>query len=227
MYEFNLETCKLHISKGNSKLGEGVFNLSLLPSDSPLYKKDGTKITNIAGTCVGCCDNCKHDCYAVKSAIMHHNSCIPAWGENTMLARHDLPRFERELQDFLDNNLVYAFRWHTAGEIPSVEYLHMMVRIAENNPLTHFYVYTKRYSWIESLDTIPSNLHITVSVWHNNYKNPCGFHEFIYDDGTEDLSNIFHCPAVNKKGHRTNVTCAKCRRCLLAKKGEKTAVYAH
>ena len=60
MYEFNLETCKLHISKGNSKLGEGVFNISLLPSDTPLSKKDGTKLTNIAGTCGGCCDNCKH-----------------------------------------------------------------------------------------------------------------------------------------------------------------------
>lgn len=218
----------LHISGGNAKLGRGVYNISLLPSDKPLALKNGTQLTNISGTCGGCCDNCKGSCYAVKQATFHHNSCIKAWGENTLLARHKLTQFKEELQTFFDENIVGAFRWHTSGEIPSRDYLDMMIETALNNPLIQFYVYTKRYEWIEEkADIIPNNLHVTVSIWHNNYKNPCGFHEFIYDDGTENLENVFHCPAVDKDGHETGVTCAKCKRCMVAKKGEKTAVYAH
>ena len=41
------------------------------------------------------------------------------------------------------------------------------------------------------------------------------------------LEKVYHCPAVDKNGHETGVTCAKCKRCIVAKRGEKTAVYAH
>jgi hypothetical protein len=43
----------VHISDGNKKLGNGVFNVSLLPSDKPLTKNDGTQLVNICGTCGG------------------------------------------------------------------------------------------------------------------------------------------------------------------------------
>jgi hypothetical protein len=62
----------VHISDGNKKLGNGVFNISLLPSDKPLIKNDGTQLVNICGTCGGVCSECKENCYAVKSAIIHH-----------------------------------------------------------------------------------------------------------------------------------------------------------
>ena len=218
----------LHISCGNNKLGKGIHNISLLPSDTPLCNKKGDQLVNISGTCGGCCSECKNNCYAVKTALYHHNSCIPAWGDNTLLARHNLEQFKRELLTYLDKNIVGAFRWHVSGEIPSRDYLEMMLDVSRETPTTQFYVYTKRYEWIEEVaDRIPDNLHVTVSVWHSNYNNPCGFHEFIYDDGTEDLENVYHCPAVDKNGRETGVTCAKCKRCIHAKKGEKTAVYAH
>lgn len=219
----------VHISEGNKKLGNGVFNVSLLPSDKPLTKNDGTQLVNICGTCGGVCNECKGNCYAVKSAMRYHNTCIPAWGENTLLAVHKLEQYESELQTFFDENIVGAFRWHVSGEIPTKDYLDMMIRLANNNPMIQFYVYTKRYTWIEEkANEIPNNLHVTVSIWHNNYENPCKFHEFIYDDGTDkELENVYHCPAVDKDGHETGVTCAKCKRCIIAKRGEKTAVYAH
>ena len=48
-------TNRIHITGGNTKIGRGVFNISLLPSDEPLQKKDGKVLTNIKGTCGGCC----------------------------------------------------------------------------------------------------------------------------------------------------------------------------
>ena len=39
-------TNKIHVTGGNAKIGKGVFNISLLPSDEPLTKKDGTNINN-------------------------------------------------------------------------------------------------------------------------------------------------------------------------------------
>ena len=43
----------------------------------------------------------------------------------------------------------------------------------------------------------------------------------------EYLKNIFHCPAIDKNGHETGVTCASCKRCFSVKNGDKTAVYKH
>ena len=224
----------IHVSKGNEKLGEGVYNISLLPGDAPLTLKDGTQLTNIAGTCHGCCEDCKGACYAIKSARVHHNKVIPAWGENTMLAKNDMKTFFAELQLFLDRTEVSTMRIHVGGEFFSFEYMVALVQFALKNKDVNFYFYTKRFKWLEMTEDVfgdrltKENVHPLVSIWHKNYNNPRGFAEFIYDDGTEpELKHVFHCPAVDKDGHETGVTCAKCKRCRNAKKGDKTAVYAH
>ena len=224
----------IHVSKGNEKLGEGVWNISLLPGDTPLKRKDGLQLTNIAGTCGGCCEGCKKACYAIKSATVHHNKVIPAWGENTMLAREDMKTFFAELQTFLDRTEVSTMRVHVGGEFFSFEYMVAWIQFALKNNDVNFYFYTKRFKWLEDAEDIfgdrltKENVHPLVSIWHKNYSNPRGFAEFIYDDETEpELKHVHHCPAVDKNGHETGVTCAKCRRCRNAKKGDKIAVYAH
>ena len=36
--------------------------------------------------------------------------------------------------------------------------------------------------------------------------------EFIYDDGTEpDVAKLPHCPAVDRNGYETGITCSKCK----------------
>ena len=221
----------VHITKGNAKLGEGVYNISLLPGDKPLVLKNGVQLVNIVGTCGGCCKECFKDCYAKKACTRQHNTCIPAWGENTVLAREDMNVFFDEIQRFLDRTEVKTFRVHVGGEFFSYEYMQKWNDLAVNNPDTTFYFYTKRYEWLEKLfleDGLAVNFKPTVSIWHNNYANPYHFHEFIYDDGTDpELEKVFHCPAVNKEGHETGVTCAMCKRCSKAQMGMKTAVYAH
>jgi len=229
-YDLYLDgTNRIHVTNGNKKIGEGVFNISLLPSDEPLTLKNGIALTNIKGTCNGCCDECKGSCYAVKQATFHHNSVIKAWGDNTLLAREDMEEFFHQLNDFFSKNIVGVFRWHTGGEFFSLEYMRAVYNFCATHPDTKFYVYTKRYEWLRICHPLkPDNLIVNVSIWHNNYDNPLNYPTFIYDDGTEkELSSLFHCPAVDSTGHETGVTCAMCRHCFTAKDGSKCAVYSH
>ena len=90
-YEIDAEAARLHISKGNSKIGDGIYSFSTLPgnADHMLYLRDGTLLTDIPGTCSKYCDGCAKDgaCYAWRDAKLHHNATIPAWAENTVLLR--------------------------------------------------------------------------------------------------------------------------------------------
>lgn len=221
----------VHIQDGNRKLGKGIYTINLLAGDEPLTKKDGTQLTNISGTCGGCCDKCKDNCYAIKTQLFRNNN-IPSWADNTILATQEPDTFFKEIQQFLDRSMVAAVRFHSFGEIPSFKYLLYMVKLAKENPNVSFYTYTKRFEWVEDyLDAykeFPSNLVVNMSIWHKNYNNPYNLPEFIYDDGSEeDVSKLPHCPAVDRNGHETGVTCSKCKRCLKAKNGSKIAVYAH
>lgn len=221
----------VHIQDGNRKLGKGIYSINLLAGDEPLTKSDGTQLTNISGTCKGCCDSCKGDCYAIRTQIFR-NKNIPSWADNTILATHDLKTFFKEIQNFINRSMIAAIRWHSMGEIPSYDYLLGMIDLAEKNPRVQFYTYTKRFEWIEEYlslhKSFPDNLIINMSIWNGNYSNPYGLPEFIYDDGTDpEVSKLRHCPAVDQQGHETGFTCTACKECLYAKNGTKIAVYAH
>lgn len=226
------ENTQVHIVDGNTKVGKGIYCINLLSGDEPLRKKNGQLLINISGTCGGCCDVCKNDCYAIRQQIFRSTEeNLISWGENTILAKEYIDLFFKQIQDKINRSLMAYIRFHAFGEIPSYEYLEKMVKLAEDNPKITFYTYSKRYEWIENImkeKTLPENLIINISIWHKNYNNPYNLPEFIYDDQTEEyLKDIFHCPAVDKEGHDTGVTCASCKRCFTVKKGYKTAVYAH
>lgn len=223
------EDSHIHVTDGNTKIGK-ILNISTLPTGELLKRKDGLVYTNVKGTCGGCCENCKHDCYAVKFCGVHNNSVIPSYAENTLLLREKPDQYFAELRDILLKNEGAALRVHVSGEFDSYDHMkrHMDLGTEVDN-LQYFY--TKRYAWLEDLDNkglIPDNVKPTVSIWHNNYDNPNKFHEFIYDDGTDpEVAKLPHCPAVDKNGHSTGVTCDVCKRCQRAERGMKTAVYAH
>ena len=224
-------TNHISIQDGNMKLGKGISNYSVLPGDEPLRLKNGIQLTNLCGTCHGCCKECKKECYGILNGVRHHNSCIPAWANNTVLAKEDPEVFWYEMQKHIDNNIVPIMRIHMAGEYFSKEYMKQSIEFASKNKMTTFYPYNKRYTWLEELDDeigLPSNFHPLVSIWHNNYANPKGFAEFIYDDGTQpELDDLPHCPAVDKYGRETGWTCARCKHCPFAERGSKMCVYAH
>ena len=218
----------IHVSKGNIKVGK-TLNYSLMPGSKPLKLKNGTVLTKCPGTCAGCSKGCEPSCYAIKYLIRFHNTCIPAYEDNTILARKEPDQFFGELMDVLERSTYKMVRPHVAGEFFNKDYMYRTLKMAQEMPEKEFYFYTKRFSWLEELrDEIPKNAHPNVSIWHKNYENPFGFAEFIYDDGTEDdVAVLPHCPAVDARGKETGVTCDKCGLCMRAEKGSRIAVYAH
>ena len=231
------------ISKRNTKMGN-IPSFSTLPGNMPLTLKNGVQLTNIKGTCGKHCAGCIKDCYAVRFCLFHHNSCIKAYGENTLIVRRDAIKLVNSIEEYCQKNIVKYFRFHTSGELESLAQLEIYEKICERNPDVTFYIYTKAFDildlWFRRLQAAkkktPDNLVINLSEWHGNlefikespYKE---FYEkcniFAYDDGESGdwVEGMTHCPAVNKDGTETGVTCAECRRCM--KRGNVTAVYAH
>jgi hypothetical protein len=81
------------------------------------------------------------------------------------------------------------FRWHVAGDILGENYLRGMCRIAEENPDTHFLVFTKAFDIVngyEDREAMPGNLVIIFSAWPGmEFDNPYGHCVAWMQDGTE------------------------------------------
>ena len=235
LYEINYDPAMtISLVKGNSKLGKGVFAFNLMPGNKPLCTKTKGQLTNVWGTCNGCCDGCEDGCYAVRDARMHHNSVIPSVGKNTVIMRHDMDTGFKQIKEKLIENKVKVMRFHSSGEIINYNYLLHMVKLAVEFPEIQFYFYTKRFAFIETYlkecGELPDNLTCNISEWHGNTKGYQldGLNKFVYDDGVDPaIDKLVHCPAVDKNGHKTGVTCETCRRCFSGNKGIITAVYDH
>lgn len=223
----------VRFSYGNSKIGK-IVNLNLLPGEKPLTCSTGT-LTNIPGTCNGCCDGCENFCYAIKAELRHNNVCVRSHAINTVIARNDIDDFFRKVDAKLSRmRNVKVFRYHTSGEIISYEYLLRMVNLAKKHKDVHFYFYTKRFGFIqkylEEFGKFPSNLVCNISEWHGNTKgfDFSSLNKFVYCDGTEDVpENAKFCPAVDANGHKTGVTCEKCGLCWRKSNGHTTYVHKH
>lgn len=235
LYQMNYEPdMTISVAKGNSKLGNSVFAFNLLPGDAPISTKDKGQLTNVRGTCGGCCDGCEGNCYAVKDTRRYHNTCIPSLAKNTLIMRHDMEGMFAQLRENLEKKKAKVLRYHSSGEIETYDYLLHMVRLAVEMPNVRFYFYTKRFDFMErylkECGELPENLICNISEWNGNTKGYAldGLNRFIYDDGTDArLKNVPHCPAVNKKGHKTGVTCDKCGLCFSGNNGHIVAVYEH
>ena len=60
------------------------------------------------------------------------------------------------------------FRWHSTGDIPDMEYLKMMVRVAQKCDTTTFLCFTKKFELVnEYMDShdLPGNLRPVLSAW--------------------------------------------------------------
>lgn len=235
LYEINYDPAMtISLVKGNSKLGKGVFAFNLMPGSKPIATKDKGQLTNVWGTCNGCCDGCEGNCYAVRDARLHHNSVIPSVGKNTVIMRHDMDKGFKQIKEELTKKKVKVLRWQSSGEIMNYNYLLHMVKLAVEFPSVQFYFYTKRFAFMEQYlkecGELPDNLTCNISEWKGNTEGYQldGLNKFVYDDGTDaEIEKLVHCPAVDKKGHKTGVTCDECKRCFSGNKGVITAVYEH
>ena len=224
---------KLHESLGNEKIGK-ILNTNLQAGDDDINGRVAQK-----GSCCGCCDSCKSVCYARDA--YRYDTVIEANADNLYYAEHDMfGYFQAVIAELLRHPSFSYHRWHSSGEIPNRNYIHGVTDTANSVSGKKHYIYTKRYSWINEeigdKANKPSNLSVLFSPPFNcntlkkirewaKVNNPYDYPLFIYDDGTDpEIGKLPHCPAVNKEGHKTGITCDKCGRCP---NGLTTAVYAH
>ena len=154
--QYNGGEIKLHISKGNSKLG-AIANISLPP----------------VTTCHNCSGCCKY-CYAIRSYLRGPN-VYNAWNENYLLFLTDPARYFDGVSEAVKKRRF--FRWHVSGDIVNQEYFLGMIRVSQENPKCHFLAFTKAYEIVNAAiaagAVIPSNLHILFSAAPgNNMPNP-------------------------------------------------------
>ncbi len=112
------------VSLGNRKLGK-CLNVSLLP----------------ILTCPNC-EHCCQYCYAVKA--LRYPNVVDAWARNTAIARRDVERFFREVQDAIRRHPSYkGFRYQVAGDVETARYFAGMVETADMFPAVKFWTYSK------------------------------------------------------------------------------------
>jgi len=138
----------LCISNGNSKIGNRVMNISLLPG-----------VTCERGV------PCFHDgCYA-QSSVHRWSTVREAWTRNTEEYFKDPDRYFEIIEERIREKNPRFFRWHVGGDIPDYYYMWGVIEIAQKFPKTRFLLFTKKYSYPPKSDLVPDNLKIVLSVW--------------------------------------------------------------
>lgn len=208
VYVIDANNLHLHISKGNSKVGKGIWTFSTLPGNAEhmLKLSDGRVLTNIPGTCSKYCEGCAKDgaCYAWRDAKLHHNAVIQAWGQNTLMLRNGTvwkaidefinKKNARYKKTGLEKDLtVRVWRINVSGELETCSDVENWNERAKLHPEVTFSVYTKNYDAIDEFlagnaDKRSPNFIINISQWHHCAdaflaKYPEGtFNVFEYDD---------------------------------------------
>ena len=226
------------VKNGNIKLGQTMWTWNKLAGN-------GT-IAGCKGTCGQHCNGCynaenprKSPCYVFKSYNIYgwdHSSVVRGHVRNTNVMRNDINHAfsDIRLQLARAKKRPSAVRIHASGELESAQELREWIKTAEMFPEIPFYVYTKAYEILDEVlsemsnDTMPSNMFINVSIWHENgidtynkWKHLDCVRAFVYDDGYDygdKLKIDCYCPAYDKNGKlHHDLTCDKCKICFQSK----------
>ena len=199
---------KLHISKGNSKIGK-THNFSMAPGH----------------TCCNC-SKCISWCYDLKACWQYLNVRI-ARAENTAMMYLDRAATFAKIAHYIATRRANKFfRWHVSGDILDVDYFDRMVQIARMFPDWVFWTYTKNYhavnAWLDNngRDALPANLSVMFSLWEGmECPNPYNMPTFrCILPGSEPDPDTWNCPG-------------NCSACIKAGRGcpygESSQVDAH
>ena len=195
----------ISISKGNKKMG-------FIPSVS---------LPPIVTCAQGCA--CAKKCYAAKLCRLRPN-VRNAYQKNLTILKNDMDNYFIQVKAAA--MVSKYFRFHVSGDIPDMNYLDRMVKLAHELPGTTFLAFTKQYNFVNNFlqyAQIPDNLKIIFSEWpgmrlENKYNLPVAHVIF---KGSE--------PADNWKICGGNCSECACRGvgCWELKKGEHIAFYEH
>jgi len=139
------------ISRGNNKLG-GIPNTSFPVIDSCP-----------AGIL------CTKGCYAYMYSRMYTNS-LKAYQKNYQIYCADPDLYFNQLKHFLCIYSPKRFRYMVSGDIPTLDYLYRMNKVALDYPKTIFTVYSKQYGFLSNKQFMKEravNLNVFASAWPN------------------------------------------------------------
>ena len=216
------------ITKGNGKTRIKSFNLL---AGNRAHAYDGAAKAELRAPVCGTCSADCPGCYAKKCT--RFDNVYMAYLRNTISAKRDARGTVAEVETQLFGGRKHApqyFRIHDSGDFFSLEYFTAWAELAKRHPETRFYAYTKEADIVNAygVDNLPDNFTLLCSPWAGYCDAIADLPQFIYDDGSNpEIAKLPHCPAVDKNGKRTGVTCAQCGYCPKAKRGSRRAVYAH
>lgn len=206
LYTVNHKDAKMHISKGNHKIGKGIYAFSTIPGNAEHRPQINGKgyVSNVVGTCSKYCAGCARDraCYAWRDLKLHHNATAVAWAENTLLLRSGLV-FDMLDKYISEKNAKYyvskqdkdwkvrTFRVNVSGEIEDLAQFIGWNTLAEKHPEVNFGVYTKNFDVLDEFlqggGKIADNFIVNISQWNHVAdeflkKYPNQFNVFEYDE---------------------------------------------
>jgi len=180
--EMPFEKLKIHISKGNSKIGH-THNFSLAP----------------IVTCSNC-QKCKYSCYDVKACNQYKN-VVTARAENTVMVLKNMSGTFDQIDEYMaKRKRNFFFRFHVSGEIINSDYFTHVVKIGMKYYNWRVLIYTKNYeiinNWIDENGKYPENLTVMFSKWYGlPCNNPHNLPTFTcFPEGAEPLKGAWHCP---------------------------------
>jgi len=143
---------KVNISTTNTKLGI-IPSISLPPIIT--CRKDAP---------------CTKDCYGTKGNYRFSN-VQKSMQNNLIIYKTNEKEYFEQIRKYLDQSIISYkyFRWHTVGDIPDIDYLLQMIKLARKLPKTKFLAFTKQYEIVnKAIDlygNLPKNLIIIFSAW--------------------------------------------------------------
>lgn len=190
---------------GNSKLGNGVYTFSTLPTN-----KEYTITVNgmdfvVKGTCPCHCVGC----YATKGNY-NFKSVKNSLGVKTLLATFHIDFLKRAIISQIIADNIKIIRVHASGDFHSDEYINMWHEIAEMFPNVVMWTYTKNTQAEHAFDDL-NNFNVVKSVISGKGFN-FGHIDYILSL-YEHLTNIGKSVYVCRCGIDKNQHCTNCHSC--------------
>lgn len=189
---------KIHISRGNSKLGK-IPSFSFPPGitcrlDAP----------------------CLQDCYALKAWRLYSQT-RDALNRNLRLYYENSLNVLNQLLHYIWKNKPKYFRFFVSGDLPDKGFYGNIKLIASLNDNTQFLMFTKKYDipLSEHTDAPPKNLSVILSAWKDLQPPSQSLFRVAYmDDGTlPKIPNAVYCSG----------SCITCKDCFSP--GKKNVIF--
>jgi len=158
---------KLKFGKGNSKLGENIFTISLLSGWSCPFASDclsKVHVDNETGKKkLKDGKDTKFRCFSASQEVMYTNVYDSRKHNFDLLRKKNTADMVKIIKDSLPKKAT-IIRIHVGGDFFNQSYFDAWLQVAKETPNVLFYAYTKALPfWIARINDIPKNLKLNAS----------------------------------------------------------------